>query len=104
MTLSLAYGASEAQMRAIVDGIEQVLRAHPLVWTDAAVAKLAALNPATIEVEILCWFATADFDAYRAARQDVLLGILRVVEANGARLAGAPPPPLPAPPPAVPAR
>lgn len=98
-TISLGYDASEAQVRSVVQGIEAVLRAHPLIWSDVIVARLAALSPTTIDVEILCWFATTDFDAYRQARQEVLLGIMGVVEGSGARFAQLPPP---APPPASP--
>lgn len=99
-TIALGYDASEAQVRAVVAGIERLLRAHPLVWSDVTVARLAALTPTTIDIEVLCWFATTDFDAYRTARQEVLLGIMAVVEANGAKFAALPPAVLapPAPP------
>lgn len=96
--ITLSYDASESQVRQVVGGIEQVLRSHPLVWPDVVVAKLVSLGPTSIDVEILCWFQTADFDAFRAARQDALLGIMRVVEDAGARFAQLPPTP---PPPAV---
>ncbi len=100
-TISLSYDATETQVRAVVDGVGRLLHAHPLIWSDVAVAKLAALNPTTIDIEILCWFATTDFDAYRTARQDVLLGIMHVVEASGAKFAALPP--AAPPPPALPA-
>jgi MscS family membrane protein len=100
-TITLGYGATEAQVRQAVAGIERVLHAHPLVWPDVAVARLGALGPTTIDIEILCWFETTDYETYRAARQDVLFGVMRVVEASGASFAQLPPaaPPVaPAPP------
>lgn len=97
--ITLGYGASESQVRQVIGGIEQVLRSHPLVWPDVVVAKLVNLGPTSIDVEILCWFQTGDYEVYRAARQEVLLGVMRVVEAAGVRFAQLPP--TPPPPPAV---
>jgi MscS family membrane protein len=83
-TVSLPYGTTEAQVRQVVDGIEKLLRGLPRVWPDVVVSKLAAFSPSSIDVEVLCWFATGDFDEFRRLRQDALLGILRVVEEAGA--------------------
>jgi MscS family membrane protein len=91
-TITLGYGASAAQVRQVVSGIEQALAAHPLVWPEVVVVKLANLGPATIDIEILCWIATTDYEAFRAARQDVLLAVMGVVEASGAAFAQLPPP------------
>ncbi len=35
----------------------------------------------------MCWFQTADYDVFRRIRQDVLLGILRIVEEAGTSIA-----------------
>jgi MscS family membrane protein len=97
--ITLAYGTSESQVRRVLGGIDALLRGHPLVWPDVVVARLANLGATTIDVEILCWFQTSDFEVFRSARQDVLLGILRVVEEADVRFAqlppAAPPPPTP---------
>ncbi len=88
----LGYGATEAQVRAVVDGVESLLRRHPLVWPEVVVARVMNLSVTSIDIEVLCWFQTADYDVFRGARQEVLLGIIGVVERSGARFA---PPPLP---------
>jgi len=49
--VTLAYGATEAQVRHVTAGIEQVLRAHPLVWPDAVVARLSNLSAAAIDID-----------------------------------------------------
>jgi MscS family membrane protein len=100
----LAYGASESQLRQVVGGIEGVLRAHPLVWPEVAVARLGNLGAASIDIDVQCWFQTTEFEVFRTCRHEVLLGILRVVEESGARFAqighpmAAPPAPAPLPP------
>lgn len=94
--ITLGYGASESQVRQVIGGIEHVLRSHPLVWPEVVVAKLVTLGPTSIDIEILCWFQTSDYEAYRAARQEVLLGVMRVVEGAGVKFAQLPPTPPPA--------
>jgi MscS family membrane protein len=93
-TVMLGYGATESQVRAVVEGVESLLRRHPLVWPDVVVARLANLSVASIDIEVLCWFQTADFETFRDARQEVLLGIIGVVERSGVRFAPPPAPPL----------
>jgi MscS family membrane protein len=91
-TVTLGYGSSEAQVRSVLGGIEGVLRAHPLVWPEVVVARLTNLGPATIDLEILCWMNTTDYEIYRTARHDVLLAVMGVVETSGATFAQLPPP------------
>jgi len=91
-TVMLAYGTTEAQVRQVIAGIDARLRAQPLVWPEVVIARLANLGPTSIDVEVTCWFQTADFEAFRNARQDVLLAILGVVEQAGARFVAPPAP------------
>jgi MscS family membrane protein len=86
-TLGLDCGTSEQELRRVVSGIEALLRASPKVWPETVVAKLAGLSPASLDVEVLCWFETSDFAEFRELRQQALLGILRVVAEAGARFA-----------------
>ena len=86
-TLGLVYGTSEAQMRRVLTGIEAMLRAHPKVWPDTVVAKLLGFGPSSLDVEVLCWFATSDYGEFRELRQEALLGIMRIVAEAGTSLA-----------------
>ncbi len=95
----LALDTDAAKVRTVIEGIETLLRHHPLVWKEIAVARLSNLSAVAIEIEVMCWFETADFERFRTARQEVLLGIVTVAENAGARLG---PPPATAPAPAAP--
>ena len=90
-TVMLAYGTTEAQLRQVLDGIDTVLHQHPLIWPDVVVARLANLSAAAIDIEVMCWFQTSDFEVFRSCRQEALLGIVGVVERAGARFAAPPP-------------
>ena len=89
-TVMLAYGTTEAQLRQVLDGIDAVLHQHPLVWPDVVVARLANLSAAGIDIEVMCWFQTSDYEVFRSCRQEALLGIVGVVERAGARFAAPP--------------
>ncbi len=86
-SVGLVYGTSEAQLRRIVAGIEALLRATPRVWPESVVSSFAGFSPSSLDVEVLCWIETPDFDEFRKARQELLFGIMRVVEEAGSGFA-----------------
>jgi MscS family membrane protein len=85
--VGLTYGTSAAQVRAIVQEVEAQLRAHPLAWQDTVVVALKQLGASSLELEVLAWLKTSDNAAFRAARQDLLLGIMETVERGGSAFA-----------------
>jgi len=85
-TVGLVYETSEAQARRVAADIEAMLRANPKVWPDP-VAKLLGFSPSSLDVEVLCWFATSDYGEFRELRQEALLGIMRIVTEAGTSLA-----------------
>jgi MscS family membrane protein len=86
-TLQLVHGTGEAQVRRIVAEVEALLRAHPKVWPETVIVALVSLGPSSLNVDVQCWFQMPENAEYRAARQETLLGILRIVEGAGASLA-----------------
>jgi MscS family membrane protein len=86
-TVGLVYGTTEAQVTEVVLEIERLLRGTPGIFPNGIVSQLSALGPSSLDVEVNCWFDTADFDEFRRVRQGVLLGILRIVEAAGTSIA-----------------
>jgi MscS family membrane protein len=86
-TLGLVYGTTAAQMRQVLSGVERVLREHPKIWPDALVVRFAELAASSLNIEVMAWFRTVDFDEFRAIREEVLLRFLEVVERAGTSLA-----------------
>jgi MscS family membrane protein len=86
-TVSLAYSTREEQLRRIVAAIEALMRATPKVWPEAVVSSFAGFGQYSLDVEVMCWFETQDFGEFRVLRQQVLFGIMRIVEEEGSRLA-----------------
>ncbi|HTE04825.1 MAG TPA: mechanosensitive ion channel family protein, partial [Planctomycetota bacterium] len=83
MTVGLVYGTTGAQMRAVLAGLEQVLRAQPRLWPDTVVVRFKELAASSLDIEVLCWFDTPDFGEFRDIRQAVLLQFMDVVERAG---------------------
>jgi MscS family membrane protein len=86
-TLALQYGATAAQLKEVISGIEAVLRAHPKIWPDTVVVRFLAFADSALQVELMAWFQTTDFSEFRGIRQEVLLGIMEVVERAGTSFA-----------------
>ena len=79
-TIKLFYDTTEAQLTKVIAGMEQVLREHPKVWQDSTVVRFSGFGDSSLEIEVLCWFQTSDYDRFRDYRQEVLLGFMHAVE------------------------
>lgn len=85
--VGVEYGTTAAQMRAIRDGIEAVLRAHPKTWPDRVQVAFSNFGTYSLDIELFCWIQTTVIDEFRAIRQELLFQIMDVVEQNGASFA-----------------
>jgi MscS family membrane protein len=86
-TLQLVHGTTEPQLRRIVAEVEALLRAHPKVWPETVIVSFSSLGPSSLNVDVQCWFQLPENAEFRTARQETLLGILRIVETAGASFA-----------------
>lgn len=85
--LRLAYGTTAQQARQVLKGIESVLRAHPKIWPDTVNVRLKSLSSDALEVEVMAWFETSDWNEFLVIRQDVLLEFMAVLESAGVSFA-----------------
>ncbi len=85
--LGLVYGTTSAQMRAILAGLERVLREHPKIFPDSITVRFKELAASSLNIEVMAWFLTADYGEFQAIRQDVLLQFMAVVESCGSSFA-----------------
>lgn len=86
-TIGLEYGTPAAAIRRIRDEVEALLRAHPLTWPDRVQVRFSNFGSSSLDIELFCWLQTKAIDEFRAAREELFLGIMEVVERNGASFA-----------------
>jgi MscS family membrane protein len=86
-TIGLEYGTRLAQMRAVLQGLERVLREHPKIWPDAVVVRFKEFAASSLDVEVMAWFQTSEWSEFQLIRQEVLLQFMDVVESAGASFA-----------------
>ncbi len=85
--VGVEYGTTAAQLRAIRDGIEAVLRAHPKTWPDRVQVAFSNFGAYSLDIELFCWIQTTAIDEFRTIRQELMFRIMEVVEQNGASFA-----------------
>lgn len=85
--LKLVRATTASQMREILDGFEQVLRAHPKIWPGDVSVRFVEIGNTSLDIEIMCWFQVTDFGVFKGMRQDVLLQFMEVVERAGSSFA-----------------
>jgi MscS family membrane protein len=86
-TLGLTRGTTNEQMRRVLAGLAETLRAQPKLQSDGVTVCFSALGSSSLDVEVEAWFGTRDWTEFQTIRQEVLLGFLRVVESAGTSLA-----------------
>jgi MscS family membrane protein len=85
--VGIVYGTTEAQMQRILAGMEKVLRDHPKIWPDTVVVRFVGFGDSSLDIEVMAWFQTTDYNEFRDCQQDALLGFMRVVEGEGSSFA-----------------
>ena len=86
-TVALVRQTSADQMRAVLAGMEQVLRDHPKVWPDGITVRFKEIGGWSLDIEVMAWFATTDWPEFQVIRQETLLRFLEVIQRAGTALA-----------------
>jgi MscS family membrane protein len=85
--LQLVYETQPEQLRAVLANVEKLLRDHPKIWSQSITVRLVGINPPSLDIDLMAWFAVPDWDTFQLVRQEVLIEILRVVQKAGSSLA-----------------
>jgi MscS family membrane protein len=86
-TLGLVYATTAAQMRSVLLGAETYLKGHGRVAQDSLSVRFARLGDASLDVDVIAYFLTADWNEFLTLRQEALLQLLEIVEKAGTQLA-----------------
>jgi MscS family membrane protein len=85
--LHLGYETSADQLRGCLAEIRTVLRVHPKADRETARVSLTAFLDSAIEIEVFAHLLETSNDAFLTAQEELLMQIMDIVRANGARFA-----------------
>jgi MscS family membrane protein len=81
--LGLRPETSPDHLRYVLSEIRRVLYSHARIETKTVRVRLIELTSGSINVELLCYVLTQDFNEFAAVREDLLLRIMHLVEDSG---------------------
>jgi MscS family membrane protein len=85
--LGFHLDTSSDHLRAVLSEITDFLENHPKIERKTVRVRLTELASAAINVELVCYVLTQDFNEFAAVRESLLLRIMKFVEESEARLA-----------------
>jgi MscS family membrane protein len=85
--IHLGYETSADQLRGCLAEIRTMLRAHPKADTDTARVSLTAFPDSSIEIEVFAHVLESSNEEFLTAQEELLLHIMEIVRANGAKFA-----------------
>jgi MscS family membrane protein len=87
--IGLHTDTSPDHLRHVLSEISRVISSHPKIETSTVRVRLTELTSSSLNVELLCYVLTRDFNEFAEVREDLLLRIMKFVEDSGTNLASA---------------
>ena len=88
-TLHLDLGTSADQLKSVLKGIEQILKAQPSVALESLIVHLTEIGESSLNVLVFCDFLTPAWHDFIKIQQDINLQILDILKDNNVSLNGA---------------
>jgi len=85
--LGFHLNTSSAHLRSVLFEIRRVLSSHPKVEDQTIRVRLTELAFTSLNVELLCYILTRDFNEFAEVREELLLQIMNLAEDSGIALA-----------------
>jgi len=86
-TLRLAYGTSADQIETLLSALRELLSSDERVAPEPFRVRLLDLGRDALEIEVFVYVLTNDWNEYLGIREELLLRVMRTVDAAGLRLA-----------------
>ena len=94
--IHLGYETSAEQLRGCLAEIHAMLGVHPRAEKETARVRLSAFRDFFIEIEVFAFVLETSYEGFLIAQEELLLQIMDIVRANGAKFAIPLPVPFPA--------
>jgi MscS family membrane protein len=89
--IHLGYETSADQLRGCLAEIRTMLRVHPKMDPETARVSLTAFRDSSIEIEVFAHIPATSNEDFLTAQEELLMQIMDIVRANGAKFALPPP-------------
>ena len=83
MTLGLEYRSTPDEVLTVVQAIRKMLQEHELVQHDSVTVQFVEFNDSSLDLIIICFINAPDWGDFQAARQDINLHIMRILDEYG---------------------
>ncbi len=90
-SVGLALQTTADQLRQVLTGIRQLLRAHPKLEASSARTRFIRFGRWSLDVEVFAYVHERDFAAFLVVQEELLLGIMDIIAASGTSVALPPP-------------
>ena len=87
LTVGVTYETRPAQMREAVAAIRAMLAAHPAIDQEFSLVNFTDFGASSLDILVYCFTQTTVWADYLAAREDVCLKIMEVLEGMGLEIA-----------------
>jgi MscS family membrane protein len=86
-TLNLRRDTTSDQLLQVLTSFREILAGHPKVETGKIPVRFIGVGPYSLDVEVVVYVTTSDYDEFLALQQELLLKMLQAVEHAGTALA-----------------
>jgi MscS family membrane protein len=86
LTLNLRRDTTSGQPLNVLSSLREILKTHPKVAGSLPV-RFVGVGPYSLDVEVVAYVNTADYDEFLALQQELLLRMLQAIEKAGTALA-----------------
>ena len=86
-TLNLRRDTTSDQLLRVLSSFREILTGHPRVETGKMPVRFIGVGPYSLDVEVVAYVTTLDYDEFVALQQELLLKMLQAVEHAGTGLA-----------------
>ncbi len=87
--LGLHTDTSAGDLKRVLAEIFRVVSTHPKIETSTTRVRLVEVTSSALNVELVCYVLTRDFNEFAEVREDLLLRVMKFVEESGTNLASA---------------
>jgi MscS family membrane protein len=85
--VGLRYETTSDQLRAVVDGIRQLLDEHPSVFRESVRVRFIRLGSFSLDVDVFAYLLARDWNHFLEIQEQLLFAVTKIVDRAGAKIA-----------------